>query len=67
MPAPATTRRLPETLRVKAPAGLHAALQVVAAAHHQTAAEMVRQVLLRHLEAEGVRLAPDGTIRTRPT
>ncbi|HEY1243785.1 MAG TPA: hypothetical protein VGF29_03045 [Hyphomicrobiaceae bacterium] len=65
MPAPATARRLPETLRVKAPAGLHAALMVVAAARHQTAAELVRQVLLRHLEAEGVRLDADGAIETR--
>jgi hypothetical protein len=65
MPA-AVTRRLPETLRVKAPAGMHAALQVVAATKHQTAAEMVRQVLLRHLDAEGVRLDADGTVRTRP-
>jgi hypothetical protein len=67
MPAAPTARRLPETLRVKAPLGMHAALQVVAAVRHQTAAEMVRQVLLRHLEAEGVRLNADGTITTSPT
>jgi hypothetical protein len=60
MQTEATARRYPETIRVRAPLGLHAAIQVAAAKRHTSSAELVRQVLLRHLEEQGVRL--DGRI-----
>lgn len=67
MHADASARRFPETLRVRAPLGLRAAIQVAAAKRHTSPAELVRQALLGRLRAEGVRLDPDGTVTTRPT
>ena len=53
--------RFPERLRLRAPRGLSAALDLAAGRHHQTPAEWARQTLLRGLEAEGVRLS-DGDV-----
>ena len=49
----------PDTLRLKVPRGLPLAIKQAAGQRHTTPAEWVRQVLLRGLEAEGVRLS-DG-------
>jgi hypothetical protein len=50
-----------ETLRLRAPRGLHAALQLAARQRHTTSAEWARQTLLQGLEAAGVRLR-DGEV-----
>jgi plasmid stability protein len=55
----AATINFPDNLRLRVPHGLPAALKLVAKHRHTTAAEWARQVLLRALEAEGVRLS-DG-------
>ena len=49
----------PDTLRLKVPRGLQLAIRQAAGKRHTTPAEWARQVLLRGLEAEGVRLC-DG-------
>jgi hypothetical protein len=56
-----TSRLFPEMLRARVPAGLTAAVAAAARRHHTSAPEWVRQVILRCLAAEGVRLR-DGEI-----
>jgi len=46
----------PDSMRLRVPRGLPAAVQLAAKQRHTTAAEWARQTLLRGLEAEGVRL-----------
>jgi hypothetical protein len=52
-----TGARYPEFLRVRVPADTPRAVQRVARRHHQTGAEWMRQLILRELELEGVRVA----------
>ena len=52
----------PDTLRLRAPRGLPAAIEVAAKQRHTTAAEWMRQALLRGLEADGLHLLPNGKI-----
>ena len=47
----------PDSLRLRVPRGLPAAVQQAAKQRHTTPAEWARQALLRCLEADGVRLA----------
>jgi hypothetical protein len=67
----ASTVRFPEALRLRVPRGLPAAVKAAASRHHTTAPEWVRQVLLRHLETEGLRLSAEGHVEMpaarRPT
>jgi hypothetical protein len=48
--------RFPESLRVKAPRGAHAAIAAAAQIKNTSNSEYVRQALLRILEADGVKL-----------
>jgi hypothetical protein len=48
--------RFPESLRVKAPRGAHAAIAAAAQLKNTSHSEYVRQALLRSLEADGVKL-----------
>ena len=57
----ASTTRFPEALRLRVPRGLPAAVKAAARRHHTSAPEWVRQVLLRGLELEGLRLR-DGSV-----
>lgn len=56
--------RFPDRLRLRAPRGLCAAIEVAAERRHTSSAEWARQALLRSLEAEGVCLR-DGSVETR--
>ena len=47
----------PDSMRLRVPRGLPAAVQQAAKQKHTTAAEWARQALLRGLEAEGVQLS----------
>jgi hypothetical protein len=59
---PSTERNVfPETLKLRAPAGLLAALKLAATRRHSSYAEFVRQTLLSRLEQEGV-LLRDGKV-----
>ena len=62
--ASTSTVRFPEALRLRVPRGLPAAVEAAARRNHTTAPEWVRQVLLRHLELEGLRLNSDGRVET---
>lgn len=53
--------RFPESLRLRVPRGLPAAVAAAARRHHTSAPEWVRQTLLRSLAADGVRLR-DGEV-----
>jgi hypothetical protein len=46
----------PEKLRLRAPSGLKAAVQLAAERNHTTPAEWARQAILRALAHDGVRL-----------
>lgn len=46
----------PEDFRVKAPLGLNEAVRVAARRQHMTRAEYARRVLLRSIEADGIKL-----------
>jgi hypothetical protein len=46
----------PDSLRLRVPRGLTAAVQIAAKQRHTTPAEWARQALLRSLAAEGVHL-----------
>ena len=62
----ASTIRFPEALRLRVPRGLPAAVKAVARRHHTSAPEWVRQVLLRGLESEGLRLCDGSVEEDRP-
>jgi hypothetical protein len=47
----------PDSLRLRVPRGLTAAVQIAAKQRHTTPAEWARQALLRGLVADGVQLA----------
>jgi hypothetical protein len=55
----------PARLRLRTPKGLPAAIEMAARHRHTTPAEYARQALLRSIEADGVRLLPDGQIEGR--
>jgi hypothetical protein len=46
--------RYPETLRLHAPKGINAALDVLAGRQQTTRSEVVRQVLMRECEVQGL-------------
>jgi hypothetical protein len=48
--------RFPDRFRLRVPRGLPGAIELAALRHHTSPSEWARQVLLRGLEAEGVRL-----------
>jgi metal-responsive CopG/Arc/MetJ family transcriptional regulator len=54
--AEATALKFPERLNLQAPRGLGRALDEIAAKQHSTRSEVVRRVLLRELEANGLHL-----------
>jgi hypothetical protein len=54
--------RFPEALRLRAPAGMNAAVEAAARRHHTSGPEWIRQALLRSLQAEGLRLSDGGEI-----
>jgi hypothetical protein len=54
--------RMPELLRMRAPAGLQAAVAVAARRRHMSVSEWARRRILAGLEAEGIRLLPAGII-----
>ena len=60
-PATDTTIRFPERLRLRTPAGLHAAVEAAARQRHTSPSEWARQAILRSLEAEGLCLK-DGRV-----
>ena len=49
----------PDSLRLRVPRGLTAAVQAAAKQHHTTPAEWARQTLLRGLAADGVQLSAE--------
>jgi len=51
----------PDRLRVRAPRGLSAAIEVAADRRHTNPSEWIRQSLLRALQQDGVRLC-DGRV-----
>ena len=53
--------RFPDLVRFRAPSGLFAALALAANRRHQTVSEMVRQLVLRELQRDGLRLGTNGT------
>ena len=55
------TIRFPDRMRLRAPKGLPAAIEIAARRHHTSPSEWARQTLLRGLEAEGLRLE-DGRV-----
>ena len=55
----ADDRVFPERLHLVAPRGISAALDELASRQHRTKSEIVRQVILRELEANGLQLAPE--------
>ena len=57
----AYTIRFPEALRLRVPRGMPAAVEAAARKHHTSSPEWVRQLLLRGLAAEGLRLR-DGRV-----
>jgi hypothetical protein len=57
-----TARLFPETLRMRAPRGLPAAVAVAARRKHMSPSEWARQSILRSLEADGVRLLDGGQV-----
>ena len=61
MPAPDAPIRYPERLRVRAPRGFAAAIEVAARRRHTSPSELMRQAILRALEQEGVQLR-DGQV-----
>jgi hypothetical protein len=54
----------PDSLRLRVPRGLPAAVQQAAKRHHTTPAEWARQTLLRGLEAEGLQLSQSDIAKT---
>ena len=62
----ASTIRFPEALRLRVPRGLPEAVKAVARRHHTSAPEWVRQILLRGLESEGLRLRDGSVEEDRP-
>jgi hypothetical protein len=54
--------RFPEALRLRAPAGMNAAVEAAARRHHTSGPEWIRQALLRSLHAEGLVLREEGEI-----
>jgi hypothetical protein len=59
------TIRFPDRMRLRAPRGLPAAIEIAARRHHTSPSEWARQTLLRGLEAEGLRLE-NGCVAERP-
>lgn len=53
--------RFPERLRLRAPRGLSAALELAAERRHTSPSEYARQTLLKGLEADGLALR-DGAV-----
>jgi len=58
-----TAIHYPEGLRLRAPRGLKAAIDMAAAANNTTPSEWSRRALLQGLQADGLRLR-DGQIAT---
>jgi hypothetical protein len=56
------TIRFPDRMRLRAPKGLPAAIEIAARRHHTSPSEWARQTLIRGLEAEGLELV-DGRIK----
>jgi len=56
----------PDSLRLRVPRGLIAAVQIVAMKRHQRAAEWSRQTLLRGLEADGVQFPTEVDLDPLP-
>jgi hypothetical protein len=55
--------RFPEALRLRAPAGMNAAVEAAARRRHTSGPEWIRQAILRSLEVEGLRLGDGGEIK----
>jgi hypothetical protein len=56
----------PDKMRLRTPKGLPRAIEIAAAARHQTTSEWARQALLRGLEADGITLLADGHVGPAP-
>jgi hypothetical protein len=54
--------RFPAMVKFRAPAGLFAALEIAARQRHTNVSEMIRQLLLRELERDGMRVGTDGRV-----
>ena len=52
----AGTGQFGESIQIRGPRGLNAAVRTLARRKHSTASEVVRQIVIRGLEAEGVKI-----------
>jgi hypothetical protein len=57
--------RFPGRMRLRTPQALPGAIRIAAERRCTSPAEWARQALLKALEADGVRLLPNGGIETR--
>jgi hypothetical protein len=60
-----TSRRYPQTIRARVPAGLPQAIEIAARAQFTNPAEYLRRAVVRALQADGVHLDADGRIATQ--
>ena len=54
--------RFPERVQIRSPRGLPRAIELAARRQHTVPAEYCRRAILDALEADGVKLLPDGRI-----
>ena len=66
MEADITSRRFPQMIRARVPAGLPAALALAARAQLTSPCEYLRRAVVRALQADGVHLDAEGRIATYP-
>jgi hypothetical protein len=60
--ADTASSRFPERVQIRSPRGLPRAIELAARRQHTVPAEYCRRAILGALQADGVRLLPDGEI-----
>jgi hypothetical protein len=66
MPTAETAGRFPDRITLRTPLGLPQAIEAAARRQLTSPSEYVRRALLQALAADGVRLAPDGSVAVAP-